>query len=88
MDQIFATFKRVQLVPFIFLWFDFVIIMIVSMCSLLCDLVLFMGNNVGRKVSAIQNFCQEDSPLYSDTAVLGMRPSSALRDDSTPGMIL
>ena len=34
--------------PFYFLWFDFVNIMIVSMCSLLCDLILFMGNNVGR----------------------------------------
>ena len=51
--------------PWFLLWFDIVNIMMISLCSLLCDLVLFMGNNECSFIWILLRYCIRHSASWN-----------------------
>ena len=51
--------------PWFLFWFDIVNIMMISLCSLLCDLVLFMGNNEGSFIWILLRYCIRHSASWN-----------------------
>ena len=51
--------------PWFLLWFDIVNIMMISLCSLLCDLVLFMGNIEGSFIWILLRYCIRHSASWN-----------------------
>ena len=54
-----------NLSPWFLLWFDIVNIMMISLCSPLCDLVLFMGNNEGSFIWILLRYCIRHSASWN-----------------------